>query len=65
MSLILSALSKIRRILAKYSGCRYVEHLTCWNQFLAMMFGLLDNRESLRYLIVALENAFERPLRQN
>ena len=47
--------SKFNRIVAKYSGDRYVKHLTCWNQFLAMMFGQLANRESLRDLIVALE----------
>ena len=39
----------------KYDGNRYVKHLTCWNQMLAMMFGQLSNRESLRALIVALE----------
>ena len=48
--------SKFNRIVAKYNGDRYVKHLTCWNQFLAMMFGQLSNRESLRDLIVALED---------
>ena len=47
--------SKFNRIVAKYNVDRYVKHLTCWNQFLAMMFGQLSNRESLRDLIVALE----------
>ena len=47
--------SKFNRIVAKYNGDRYVKHLTCWKQFLAMMFGQLSNRESLRDLIVALE----------
>ena len=46
---------KFRRIVAKYHGDRYVKHLTCWNQFLAMMFGQLANRESLHDLIVALD----------
>ena len=46
---------KFRRIVAKYNGYRYVKHLTCWNQFLSMMFGQLANRESLRGLIVALD----------
>ena len=41
--------------LRKYDGYRYVKHFTCWNQLLAMMFGQLSNRESLRYLSVALE----------
>ena len=39
----------------KYDGDRYVKQFTCWNQMLAMMFGQLSNRESLRDLIVALE----------
>lgn len=39
----------------KYDGNRYVKHFTCWNQLLAMKFGQLSNRESLRDLIVALE----------
>ena len=46
---------KFRRIVAKYNGDRYVKHLTCWNQFLAMMFGQFANRESLRDFIVALD----------
>ena len=47
--------SKFNRIVAKYNRDRYVKHLTCWNQFFAMMFGQLANRESLRDLIIALE----------
>lgn len=39
----------------KYDGNRYVKHFTCWNQLLAMMFGQLSNRESLRDLIIALD----------
>ena len=39
----------------KYDGNRYVKNFTCWNQLLAMMFGQLSNRESLRDLIVAFE----------
>ena len=39
----------------KYDGNRYVKHFTCWNQMLAIMFGQLSNRESLRDLIVAFE----------
>jgi len=42
-------------LVKKYNGDYYVKHLTCWNQMLAMMFGQLSNRESLRDLIVALE----------
>ena len=47
--------SKFNRIVAKYDGDKYVKHFTCWNQFLAMMFGQLSNRESLRDLIIVLE----------
>ncbi len=47
--------SKFNRIVAKYGGDKYVKHFTCWNQLLALMFGQLSNRESLRDLIVALE----------
>ena len=45
---------KFRRIVSKYQGNRYIKHFTCWNQLLALMFGQLSNRESLRDLIVAL-----------
>ena len=46
---------KFRHFVDKYGGNRYVKHLTCWNQLLALMFGQLSNRESLRDVIVALE----------
>lgn len=46
---------KFRRIVNKYRGNHYVKHFTCWNQLLALMFGQLSNRESLRDLIVALD----------
>lgn len=42
-------------IAMKYSGNKYVKHFTCWNQLLAMIFGQLTNRDSLRDLIVALD----------
>ena len=47
--------SKFNRIVAKYQGDKYVKHFTCWNQLLALMFGQLCNRESLRDLICALD----------
>ncbi|RJV05595.1 DUF4372 domain-containing protein [Bacteroides sp. AF34-31BH] len=47
--------SKFNRIVTKYGSDKYVKHFTCWNQLLALMFGQLSNRESLRDLIVALE----------
>ena len=46
---------KFRHIVKKYQGNKYVKHFTCWNQLLALMFGQLSNRESLRDLIVALD----------
>jgi hypothetical protein len=39
----------------KYQGNKYVKHFTCWNQLLAMIFGQLSNRDSLRDLIVSLD----------
>ena len=47
--------NKFRHLVDKYDGNRYVKHFTCWNQLLAMMFGQLSNRESLRDLIVVFE----------
>lgn len=47
--------SKFNCIVVKYNGDKYVKHFTCWNQLLALMFGQLSNRESLRDLIIALE----------
>ncbi len=47
--------NRFNYLVKKYQGNHYVKHFTCWNQLLAMMFGQLSNRESLRGLIVALE----------
>ena len=47
--------SKFNRIVTKYESDKYVKHFTCWNQLLALMFGQLSNRESLRDLIIAIE----------
>lgn len=47
--------NKFRHLADKYDGNSYGKHFTCWNQLLAMMFGQLSNRESLRDLIVAFE----------
>lgn len=47
--------SKFNRIVTKYHGDKYVKHFTCWNQLLALMFGPLSNRESLRDLVIALD----------
>ena len=40
----------------KYDGNKYVKHFSCWNQLLAMMFGQLSNCESLKDVVVALED---------
>ena len=42
-------------LVRKFGGDKYVKHFTCWNQLLALMFGQLSNRESLRDLVVALD----------
>ena len=47
--------NKFNYIVRKFDGDKYVKHFTCWNQLLALMFGQLSNRESLRDLIVALD----------
>ena len=44
-----------RHLVDKYNGNRYGKSFTCWNQLLALMFGQLSNRESLRDVVVALE----------
>lgn len=46
---------KFRHLVDKYNDNRYVKSFTCWNQLLALMFGQLSNRESLRDVVVALE----------
>ena len=47
--------NKFSYIVRKYGGDKYVKHFTCWNQLLALMFGQLSNRESLRDLVVAID----------
>ena len=47
--------NKFRHLVDKYDGNRYVKSFTCWNQLMALMFGQLCNRESLRDVVVALE----------
>ena len=47
--------SRFNDIVRKYQGDKYVKHFTFWNQLLALMFGQLSNRESLRDVVVALE----------
>ena len=47
--------NKFRRLVEKYNGDFHVRSFSCWNQLLALMFGQLSGRESLRDLIVTLE----------
>lgn len=47
--------NKFNYIVRTYQGDKYVKHFTCWNQLLALMFGQLSNRESLRDLVMALD----------
>lgn len=42
------------RICEKYDGNKYVKHFSCWNQMLCMMYGQLNNRDSLRDLIICI-----------
>ena len=50
-----------RRSVRKYGGDRGVRRLSCWEQFLALVFAQLTHRESLRDLEVSL-NAHGRQL---
>ena len=42
------------RIVKEYNGNFRVRHFTCWNQMMAMMFGQLSNRDSLRDLVLTI-----------
>ena len=44
------------RCVKKYEGNYKVKTLTCWHQFLFMMFGQLSRRESLSDLIICLQS---------
>ena len=48
--------NKFRHLVDKYDGNRYVKYFTCWNQLLAMMFGLLSNRESCEIWLLLLKH---------
>jgi hypothetical protein len=39
-------------IVGRYSGDYRVRHFTCWNQMLCMMYGQLNNRDSLSDLVL-------------
>ena len=48
--------SSLRRLGDKYDGNGDVKSFTCWSELMALMFGQLCNRESLRDVVVALES---------
>jgi Domain of unknown function (DUF4372)/Transposase DDE domain len=39
---------EFQKSVARYAGDRYLKHLSCWDQYLAMAFAQLTYRESLR-----------------
>ena len=39
---------EFQKCVARYAGDRYLKHLSCWDQYLAMAFAQLTYRESLR-----------------
>ena len=43
---------QFNQCVARYRGEYFVKHFTCWEQFLAMSFGQLAHRESLRDIAV-------------
>jgi hypothetical protein len=46
----------LERCIKRYGGERYTKHLSCREQFLAMAFGQLAYRESLRDVVVCLSS---------
>src|SRR5688500_10747260 len=48
--------NEFNRCVKKYEGNYKVKTLTCWHQFLYMMFGQLARRESLSDLIICLQS---------
>lgn len=45
---------QFNQCVARYQGEYWVKHFSCWEQFLAMSFGQLTHRESLRDIVVCL-----------
>lgn len=45
---------QFNQCVARYGGEYWVKNFTCWEQFLAMAFGQLARRESLRDIVVCL-----------
>jgi len=47
---------QFNKLVEKYHGHKYVKKFSCWNQLLAMLFGQLTHRESLRDTINCLNS---------
>jgi hypothetical protein len=47
---------EFQKCVARYAGDRYLKHLSCWDQYLAMAFAQLTYRESLRDIEVCLRS---------
>ena len=45
---------QFNQCVARYEGEYWVKHFTCWEQFLALTFGQLTHRKSLRDIVVCL-----------
>src|SRR4051812_44385726 len=48
--------NEFNRHVAKFNGNYKVQHFTCWNQLMCMIFGQLSNRDSLRDLVLCLKS---------
>ena len=51
---------QFNQCVARYQGESWVKHFSCWEQFLAMSFGQLAHRESLRDVVVCLNAQHEK-----
>lgn len=47
---------EFRRIVKQHRGERYVQHFTCWEQYLSMAFAQLTSREGLRDTVTCLRS---------
>ena len=47
---------QFNKLVEKHQGSHYVKKFSCWNQLLAMLFGQLTHRESLRDIVNCLES---------
>lgn len=51
---------QFNQCVARYRGEHWVKQFSCWEQFLAMAFGQLTHRESLRDIVVCLNAQHEK-----